>query len=497
MKTLQRKLTLIIALSSFFALMFAGVAFVAFDYFKFRDTQVKQLKVLAEVIGVNSIAALDFNDYETGAEILTMLRAVPQVDRAAIYQSNGSLLARYNRDFLDSIWEPPAPESDGHKFEEQFLSLFSSISNSGRKIGNLYLHADLATERARWNRYIIILFSMSIFALLIALVLGYKLQNIITRPIMDLADVAQKVSSEKDYTIRVEEKGTDEIRQLMQAFNDMLERISEREVERDVAEDELKKHRAHLEDLVEERTEALQASNKELEAFSYSVSHDLRAPLRSIHGFSQMLLEDCGELLDEQGVEYIERIQSSSMKMTKLIEALLQLAKITRAELKNGNVNISLLVEEAMAKAQEQYGDMVVDIEIERDLYAYCDENLMSVALDNIISNAWKYSSKSEKPKVSFGVTRSAEYDEVFYIRDNGVGFDMKHAEKIFMAFKRLHGSDDFPGSGVGLATVQRIFDRHGGKIWVASDEGSGTVFYFTLSGKNKPLSEGAKSIFA
>lgn len=480
MNTFQRKLTLIITLTSFFALLLAGIFFVGFDYLKFKETQVKELQVLSEVIGKNSIAALDFNDAKTATEILSMLKGVPQIENAALLYGNDDVFAFYSRDPTAPNWTPTEPLSEGTRFEDQYLSLYTSIVDGNRNVGYIYLNADLSTEQERWNRYIWILVAMGFLALFIAVVVGYKLQNIISEPVSILSDVATKVTNEKDYSVRVEEQGVDEIRNLITAFNDMLERIEERSRERDNAEEKLKEHRDHLEELVSARTQALEHSNKELEAFSYSVSHDLRAPIRSINGFCQLLIEDYGELLDDTGKDYLRRTQNSALKMESLIASLLQLSKISRHEFIPHEYCLSDIVMEAITKNCENV-DQSIETIVEPNIHCKGDIDLLSIALDNLISNAIKYSSKQTNPKIEFGLVKTEKSDRTYFIKDNGVGFDMKYADSVFVAFKRLHTDSEFPGTGVGLATVTRIINRHGGEIWVHSEEGNGTTFYFTL----------------
>ena len=481
MITIKQKLISIIVLTSCLVLISTGVAIVFFDYYKFKKSHENELKILSEVIGSNSVAAIDFNDPITAKEILLMLRAVPHVDRAALYTSDGQVLAQYQREETLSDWTPPKVSGPEPQFIDQYLSLYNPIVFGDRKIGHIFLRADLATEKSLWNRYLIILICIMLISLFIALYVGTKLQNTITRPVRNLVNAAKKVTQSNDYSIRVNEHGAAEIQEFVNAFNTMLNRIAQREEERDTAEHELKKHRDHLEELVHERTAELEASNKELEAFSYSVSHDLRAPLRSIHGFCQMLLEDYSEVLDSNGQDYLQRVQTSALNMGNLIEDLLQLARITRSDFNKQKLNISELAEETIDKLKQQEPERRVDVKVQNDLYVNGDEHLISVALDNLLSNSWKYTGKTENAIIEFGSDHSGNGPHVYYVKDNGTGFDMKYADKIFLAFQRLHSKEDYPGTGVGLATVQRVIDRHGGKIWAESDMGKGTTIYFTL----------------
>ncbi|WP_455206806.1 ATP-binding protein [Kaarinaea lacus] len=481
MITIKQKLISIIVLTSCLVLILTGIAIIYFDYYKFKKSHENELKILSEVISANSVAAIDFNDPITAKEILLMLRAVPHVDRAALYASDGQVLAQYQREESSSDWIPPKASSLEPEFDDQYLSLYKPIVFGDRKIGHIFLRADLATEKSLWNRYIIILICVMLISLFIALFVGTKLQNTITQPVRNLVNAAKTVTKNNDYSIRVNEHGAAEIQELVNAFNTMLDRIAQREKERDSAEHELKEHRDHLEELIQERTAELEASNKELEAFSYSVSHDLRAPLRSIHGFCQMLLEDYNKVLDSNGQDYLQRVQTSALNMGNLIEDLLQLARITRSDFNKQKLNISELAEETIDKLKQQEPERRVNVKVQNDLYVNGDEHLISVALDNLLSNSWKYTGKTEHAIIEFGSEHSGNGPNIYYVKDNGTGFDMKYADKIFLAFQRLHSKEDYPGTGVGLATVQRVIDRHGGKIWAESDMGKGTTIYFTL----------------
>ena len=269
------------------------------------------------------------------------------------------------------------------------------------------MHADLAAEKSRWQRYLVILAGLVIVSLGIALIVGARMQQSISTPIKTLATAATSVSQGKDYSVRIDPQGMDEFRLLINAFNDMLDKIAERENQRDHAEQELRDHRDHLEELVQQRTAALEASNKELEAFSYSVSHDLRAPLRSIHGFSQILLDDYHDKLDAQGMDYLKRVQSAAVNMANLIDDLLQLARITRSGFVCQKVNISIIAAHTIEKLKQEEPARAVKLHIQNDLVVYGDQNLLSVALDNLLGNAWKYTSKTGAAEIDFGQIKS------------------------------------------------------------------------------------------
>jgi light-regulated signal transduction histidine kinase (bacteriophytochrome) len=231
---------------------------------------------------------------------------------------------------------------------------------------------------------------------------------------------------------------------------------------------------------LKQRASQLEAANKELEAFSYSVSHDLRAPLRSIDGFSHVLLEDYSEQLPEEGKDYLERVRAAAKRMSALIDDLLRLSRVTRTALQPKFINLSKMVTEIAQDLEQSQPDRQVTFSITPDLMVEADPNLIHIVLQNLLSNAWKFTSKRDQTVIEFGQLNRVK-ERTFYLHDNGVGFDMAYADKLFGVFQRLHSISEFPGTGVGLATVHRIISIHGGRIWAESEEGQGTTFYFTL----------------
>ena len=225
----------------------------------------------------------------------------------------------------------------------------------------------------------------------------------------------------------------------------------------------------------------LQAVNKELEAFSYSVSHDLRAPLRSIDGFSQALLEDCHDQLNANGQDYLRRIRAATQRMGQLIDDLLNLSRVTRSEMYLEPVDLSLLASGICTELQQSQPERQVEFVIQTGVLAQGDTRLVRVLLVNLLNNAWKFTSKHTQARIEFGVSNSESGVPVYFVRDDGAGFDMTYTNKLFGPFQRLHNMKDFPGNGIGLATVQRIVHRHGGRVWAEGEVERGATFYFTL----------------
>jgi PAS domain S-box-containing protein len=250
--------------------------------------------------------------------------------------------------------------------------------------------------------------------------------------------------------------------------------------ERKQAEEKINQLNLKLEQRVFERTVQLETANKELEAFSYSVSHDLRAPLRGIDGWSQALLEDYGDCLDEQGHQYIDRVRSETQHMGHLIDDMLQLSRLTRIEMVTGQVELSALAQTIVERLKRDEPHRKVDFDIQTGIITEGDSHLLEAALANLLENAFKFTAKRADARIEFGETE-LEGRRVFFLRDNGAGFDMTYAQKLFGAFQRMHKASEFPGTGVGLATVQRIIHRHGGRVWAESKVGLGATFYFTL----------------
>jgi PAS domain S-box-containing protein len=251
--------------------------------------------------------------------------------------------------------------------------------------------------------------------------------------------------------------------------------------ERKRIDEEIRELNAELENRVLNRTSDLAALNKEMESFAYSVSHDLRAPLRSISGFSHALDEDFHSTLNDTGKDYLRRIMASAERMSDLIDALLNLSKVARTEMRVVNLNLSDYANSIAEDLRKTEPLRKVNFIIDPDLKIIGDTVMMSIVLQNLMGNSWKFTCKKDDPIIEVGKIIQGE-KPVFFIRDNGAGFDMKYADKLFQPFQRLHGSDEFPGSGVGLATVMRIINRHQGSIWVDSTEGKGTTFYFTVN---------------
>ena len=324
--------------------------------------------------------------------------------------------------------------------------------------------------------------------------LGYPKQDLLGKKLWELGFIRDKAASREAFQI-LQDKGyvryedlpleTKDGNPMDVEFVSNVYRIDGEQViqcnirnitERKQTEREISK----LNENLVRRTNEAELVNQELEAFSYSVSHDLKAPLRSISGFSDVLLEDYSTNFDKQSKQYLQKIKDASVHMAKLIDDLLVLAKVTSIEINFGKVNLSELAKEVIGELQYADPDRKVKVEIVPNLMAYGDRNLLSIVLTNLLGNAWKFSSKVAKPRIELGITEQ-NGKPTYFIRDNGAGFDMEYADKLFKPFQRLHMASEFDGTGIGLSLVQRIIHRHGGRVWAEGKVGEGATLYFTL----------------
>jgi signal transduction histidine kinase len=281
------------------------------------------------------------------------------------------------------------------------------------------------------------------------------------RELRELARVLRIASEENNYALRARE-GTGETGDLARAVNKLLEQMQQRDL------------------ILRRRTTELEAANAELEAFSYSVSHDLRSPLSSMNGFSQALRDEYADRLDETALEYLGWIENAVEQMNNLIHGLLQMSRVSRAEVNRTRVDVTAMATGIAEGLQLKDPARHVDFRIEPSLHAHADERLLHAVLENLMSNAWKFTGKAQDPTIAVG-SRNEHGRLAFFVRDNGAGFDSTSAARLFTPFQRLHSSSEFEGTGIGLSTVKRIIERHGGAIWAEGSPGNGATFFFTL----------------
>jgi len=467
------------------ALLLASASFFAYDLYTFWDTLERNRSIQAQIIGTLSTSALSYDDPKTAEMTLSALNAAPHIISAAVYTLDGKAFANYRRPDGDN-GSPPPIIPPGHfeavSFDASEVKLTRLIFLDGKPIGTVYIRSDLLELRDRFLRYAGIVTGVLVASLLAALFISSLSRRTISKPIVDLAALANRVSKEKNYGIRaMQTVDRGELATLIGAFNEMLEQIQQRDAALQKAQDELE-HR------VEERTEQLAAANKELEAFSYSVSHDLRAPLRHIDGFSSVLSQKYGPTLDPTAQQYLGRIREGAKHMGHLIDDLLNMARIGRQTAIMKATDTRPLVNHAIDALKPECEGRQIDWRVKPLPTVECDPGLMKIVFTNLLSNAVKYTRRKETAIIEVGQFIE-DGAPVIYVRDNGAGFEQNYADKLFGVFQRLHRAEDFEGTGVGLATVRRIIDKHGGRIWAQGKVDDGATFFFTLKSTEPPMS--------
>ena len=465
---IRRKLMWILLVTTIVVMLLMRGSFFTYEYLTFRDATVRQLTVLGGILSANSTAALAFDNPADAREILAALAAESNVQAAALYDRDGRLFASYPANPLPGS-VPAAPGADGYQFTDSALEGRYPVLQRERRLGTLFLRLDTGAmlHEFLWGSVRIALAVMGV-VLAAAYFLARSLQRQISAPILELADAARAISERADYSVRVRKQGEDELGALTDAFNRMRDRIQQLNQE--------------LERRVIERTAQLEAANKELEAFSYSVSHDLRAPLRHIDGYAGLLLKSDGAALSPRGKSHLNTIADSAKQMGILIDDLLVFSQMGRAEMRHGPVDLYQLAQETIGDLKAQHPNRHIVWELSPLPTVRGDRPMLRQVFVNLLSNAVKYSGPRDPAIIAITAsTDPASGELVVAVRDNGVGFEMAYAHKLFGVFQRLHRADEFEGTGIGLANIRRIVSRHGGRTWAEGQLGVGATFYFSL----------------
>jgi len=498
--TFKQKLAWMTVLVSTGALVVAGTAFMSYHLLASRRAIARNLAVQAETIGLNSVSALVFDDERSAEESLAALRADRNIVTAAIYGTEGNLFAAYaarpeDEDGIDRVIS--ARQEDTVRFQRRTADAFRTIVTDGKRRGTVHLVYSLNELFADLAGYLGITIVVIGVSILTARFAASRLQRTFSEPVARLAAAAEVVSRTKDYTVRVEAtSSTDEFGMFIDTFNEMLAQIQAREREVEAGQSQVQQLNEELEQRVLQRTAELDATNKELEAFTYSVSHDLRAPLRRIDGFANLLGDKCQSNLPDEGRHFLARIREGTQQMGQLIDDLLNLARLGRKDVSIRTTDLSPIVSRVADALSRDSNGRVIDWRLQPLPTVACDPALIEVVFTNLLSNAVKYTKNREQTTIEVGAIQDDGGFPVFFVRDNGVGFSMKYAHKLFGPFQRLHRAEDFEGTGIGLATVQRIIHKHKGAVWAESDVDAGASFYFTIdaqpgAGARQTLSKG------
>ncbi|HSV45671.1 MAG TPA: CHASE sensor domain-containing protein, partial [Ramlibacter sp.] len=458
-RSVRRKLNRVVLATTFVALILAALAMVVFDLRSFQQTWETDLATQADLLGLATAPALSFNDPKAARENLALLKARPNITAAAVLRPNGELFASYGT--LGAV-ALPASQVRGVRVEGSNLVVLQPIVDNGETLGSVYLRA--RHQRAeRLQQYLGVLGMVIAVSLALALLLSDHLVSLVMQPLLAVSVVARRITHSRDYSLRATHTSDDEVGEVVNAFNDMLAELARRAETLEEAHQETLNLNAQLEERVRRRTAQLEAANRELESFSYSASHDLRSPLRVIGSFTTLLDRSVGGQLDQRSRHYMDRIQANVRLMSDVIDALLTLAHVSRTSLQRSEVDLGAMAGEVIEQCRDREPQRLARVTIAQGMKAQADFTLANQVMQNLVGNAWKFTSRLEQAEIEVGYDARPGQPVVYFVRDNGAGFDMEYGAKLFSAFHRLHTPSEFPGTGIGLATVHRIVTRHDG----------------------------------
>jgi len=503
--SLKHKLIAIIMLTCVASLVLAGAVSIAWEWTDLRRTMVHDLAAHAEVLADNCRAAIAFRDPADAGACLRTVGTVPSITAACVYTREGELFATYVRQGTAPVLPPPQAMPGGYRFDWESLILTRPVLLNGEPIGTVCLRGNLDPLYLRLRRSVIVIVGIVLLSSVAAYLISSRLQRIISVPILRLADVARLVSEKKEYTVRVESTGNDEVGLLIQAFNEMLGQIQRRDVA-------LVEANEQLEERVSERTAELQRtnerltheitarrqtdsalaaaneqlaetvqhmrrSNKELQDFAYVAAHDLKAPLRGIGTLADWIASDYADKFDEAGLQQLGLLKRRVTRLSELINGILHYSEIGRVANRRETVDLGKLVPETIALLDPPAHIQVV---IQGELPAIVSEKVrLGQVFHNLIDNAIKFMDKPQG-RVEIGCTDQGGAWQ-FGVTDNGPGIEERHFEKIFQMFQTLAPRDQRESTGIGLPIVKKIVELFGGRIWVESKPGLGSTFFFTL----------------
>lgn len=504
---IKRKLIVIVMLTCIMALMLVGGAFLFWQWNDLRNNLLENLSTQAGITAENCKAALTFQDIEDAQKTLKALKANSSIVFACVYRKNGEVFATYAKNEADKDRLMIALQQKGSNSSRGLLTVFEPIVLDEETIGTVCLRCDLGPMYAAMRRNI----GNTLIALVLSAIAAYlissRLQRIISGPILTLAKVAKDVSEKRDYSTRAAKQNNDEVGLLIDSFNEMLEQIQQRD-------SELVKTKGELEVKVQQRTSDLTAANEnlkeeigerekaerrqtellkelenanqELKDFAYIASHDLKAPLRAIKTLADWISTDYADKLDQDGQEQLKLLRQRADRMHNLIDGILQYSRVGWNREKTANVQLDKLLPEIIdVLAPPQNISITVDTELPT---VKCDETRITQVFQNLLSNAVKYMDKPDG-LIRVGCADEGEFWK-FSIADNGPGIEKQHWERIFKIFQTLAPRDEFESTGIGLTVVKKIVELYGGKIWLDSEVGKGTTFFFTFPKAGAPEPE-------
>ena len=458
------------------ALILVYVSFLAYNLYSIQAAAIQNLSGEAQIVGANCVSAIVFDDPISAGYTLSALSSSSDIVAAAVFTAGMNPFAQYPANEMSINKRRPLEQTPKleHWANGTDILVAARIDYQGKAIGVVYLQAHLNGLERQATRYGAIAGGILLICLGVALWVGSSFRRILAQPVVALAQTARLVSRYRDYSLRFEpERSYNELESLTEAFNEMLAEIEERD-------EALERAKTELELRVEERTAQLQAANRELEAFSYTVAHDLRAPLQAINNICYLMRERDRGSGPEDRVAMLAQMGSSVAMMSAMIDDLLDLSRSTSTPLHSRQLDLSLLAAAILDGLARLNPDRKVEAVIQKRCHVFADPGLMQIAMQNLLRNAWKFTSRCEQARIEFGCENEGK-SSVYFVRDNGAGFDQRVADRLFKPFQRLHAASEYPGTGIGLTTVKRIVERHGGEVWAEGEVGKGATFYFTI----------------
>ncbi|MBA2482511.1 MAG: HAMP domain-containing protein [Planctomycetes bacterium] len=452
---IRRRLTLLILVTCSTVLLIACAALAVFEILDFRHAAVRDATVLADILAENTHAALSFDDANAARKVLRSLQAEPNVALARVFKANGDAFT----DFADTGHSgslPLTPAADGHRFSTDWLDVYRPITFQGARIGTIFLRIDLRGMYERLTVFAIMALVVLLGSMALALVLSSRLQRPISEPILALARTARAVAEQRDYTVRAPKlEAANELGMLTDAFNHMLAQIAK-----------------HADDLA--------ATNAELEQFAYIASHDLKEPLRMVTQYMGIVERQLGPTLTPKHQRFIAYAVEGAMRMQTLINDLLAFTRTSHLQEHHQPVELNQVVTEVLTTFQDSIHQAKATVQTGPLPVVAGERTKLAIVFQNLIGNALKFQAQDRQPVIDISAERAGD-DWNISITDNGIGIDRQHHEQIFAVFQRLHGRDEYPGNGMGLAICRKIIEQHHGALTVESEVGRGSRFVLRL----------------
>ncbi|MDB6054108.1 MAG: Phytochrome, two-component sensor histidine kinase [Verrucomicrobiales bacterium] len=454
-------------------------AFFTYELRTYKQNAIEHISTVAQLIANNSTASLAFENEDDARAVLKSLKAEPHILEAVLFNKDGKLFVYYPENLSTNTFPEP-PFRLGYEFVQSDLIHFQPVIEQDKKLGTLYLRSDMGAMNERLKLYSLIVLCVMVGTFVLAYFLSKVLQGQITRPLLALTDTARAVSERSDYSVRAAGTGNDELGVLTLAFNNMLEQIHSRDIALQEAQQKLQGHASELERRVSERTAKLSETVAELEAFSYSISHDMRAPLRAMQGYSSYVIENFGDKIGPEGMHFLNRISRAGGRLDNLVQDILTYSRVSKEHFELHPVDLDILVGD-IVQQYPGFQSPEAQITVQTGLGVVLGhEASLTQVISNLLGNAIKFVKSGMKPKIS--IFSEVHGTEIWTkIEDEGIGIAAKDLHRIFRIFERVHPESTYEGTGIGLSIVRKAMERMGGVVEVESELGKGCIFTIKL----------------